>query len=122
MPVLRFLSPDDPPSAGFLREVSELITTELGIDPGHCWAMWLRVAEGGYHRPEWQLEGARGPVIFLTCKASYSPHVIARLLPLVAESTAERVGCDPGDVYIAVQRAAEHELFVRGAIWHRDGD
>jgi hypothetical protein len=119
MPVIEVNAPVLSPGHARLRELSTRVTTVLGIEPEHCWVLWRALDAESCHRPEWQ-RGSAAPVIFLTCKQSYSTGLVHQVLNVISTFLAAELGCLEHEVFIAVRRARSDELLARGAIWVDD--
>jgi phenylpyruvate tautomerase PptA (4-oxalocrotonate tautomerase family) len=100
-----------------LGELSSAVTDLLGIDGGHCWVMWNRLAAGDHYRPQWQEETPAAPVALVTCKVTYPRGLRNALVQTIATGLSKLADVDPQDVYVALRPVDPGDLWVRGALW-----
>jgi phenylpyruvate tautomerase PptA (4-oxalocrotonate tautomerase family) len=118
MPVVKVYSSLAVMPEGLADEVSNAVSTLLGIRRQDVWMLWLPLDEHNIHRPGLEaVERARAPIVVMHCRTTYTRDQVTDVLELLRELLSSKTGCLPESVFVLVQRVHAGELLSHGQVW-----
>lgn len=87
-----------------LTAVTNALAEELGEKPSGTWATWRTLDPGCYAEgadaPPTQPRATHPPLVRVTAFVGRPPDVVARMLERIAETLADALALEPGNVFV----------------------
>lgn len=93
-----------------LRDVCADVAQTLEVPVTKVWALWHPVDREMFHRPDWDEDPGRGPIVRVFCRRSHAATRVQAMMQTLRNSLSVALGCGTTSIFVQVIRVDDEEV------------
>jgi hypothetical protein len=94
-----------------LRVACDDVARAIEAPSGNVWGLWHHVDREMAHRPDWDDDPGRGPIVRVFCRRSHPAARAQAMVRALRKSLGDALGCATTSIFVQIIRVDDEEVF-----------